>query len=352
MESLLARRRHLALLANKLKQTRGSSAILSGFAMIAMVELDLPEGREDEGEFDNHTSIFIFSATTVTLISLHLFALMVATSVLPYLKSAIEDIDYYLARKGVITWSNAQEPGMAQLEGQEPEADKIDKAFSDRLKHLDHFSSWISKAWFITNGIGITLFVLDLAVILHVKFLGHTPTAAWIATGILSPVFIFFIFFIYRFDRSIVGTQSITLRATAAQVDQVANKYNSNIDNIDFRVSRLGSDASTLSDDSQDSKLQSPKQRRRRTHERQHQQQLQQARDYLQVPQQTNQRCDSNDPINGNKDSKPDEAEKVGSRRSSEKEVPRNLTDVPTKERLGQVAFREKPQRQRNFSVM
>lgn len=79
--------------------------------MIAMVELDLPEGREDEGEFDNHTSIFIFSATTVTLISLHLFALMVATSVLPYLKSAIEDIDYYLARKGVITWSNAQEPG-------------------------------------------------------------------------------------------------------------------------------------------------------------------------------------------------------------------------------------------------
>lgn len=78
-----------------------NQALLSGFALVAMVELDLPVGRKSISEFDEHPIFYIFAAVTVVLISLHLFALMVSTTILPYLKSAIEDIDFHLAKMGV-----------------------------------------------------------------------------------------------------------------------------------------------------------------------------------------------------------------------------------------------------------
>lgn len=62
-------------------------ALLSGFAIVAMVELQLPDP-----DAVDHRVIIAFGLVTVLLISVHLFALMVATLVLPFLDVAVEEL--------------------------------------------------------------------------------------------------------------------------------------------------------------------------------------------------------------------------------------------------------------------
>ncbi|EGD73582.1 hypothetical protein PTSG_05291 [Salpingoeca rosetta] len=250
MESLPARRRQLALFTHKLEQTGGTSALLSGFALVAMVELNLPEGRTHVEEFDNNPVFYIFSAVTSVLIALHLFALMVSTSVLPYLKSAIEDIDHHLAQRALTARAKGQ--ALHNLIGpQDTLFDDTtdtshDNGLLERVKHLDQFSSYISKAWFFANGVGIALFLLQLALISYIKFLAHTPGAGWTGVGTLSPAFVLFMVFIYRFYRKIVGSQSTVLKATAEQVEQAANDYDQT-NTVAFQLPRIESNLSNLS---------------------------------------------------------------------------------------------------------
>ncbi|EDQ92269.1 uncharacterized protein MONBRDRAFT_21799 [Monosiga brevicollis MX1] len=78
------------LLHAKLKQASQTSALLSGFALVAMVELDLPTGQTDIDKYDDDPGIIAFAIITTLLISVHLFALMVSTCILPYLDERIE----------------------------------------------------------------------------------------------------------------------------------------------------------------------------------------------------------------------------------------------------------------------
>jgi hypothetical protein len=57
-----------------------------------MVELDLPVGRGDVAEFDGHWIFYVFAITTIMLIGVHLFALMVSTCILPYV-DGVADAD-------------------------------------------------------------------------------------------------------------------------------------------------------------------------------------------------------------------------------------------------------------------
>lgn len=77
-----------------------NQSVLSGFAIVAMVELQLPEGRNDDvGRYDNDPVIVLFAVTSVLLVVVHLFALMVSTCVLPYLDQAVEDAALELDRQ-------------------------------------------------------------------------------------------------------------------------------------------------------------------------------------------------------------------------------------------------------------
>ena len=74
---------------------------------------------------------------------------------------------------------------------------------------------WLSKSrpiqilsypWFFPSG--ILLFLVEIAILCWVKFYPYTHSAAWVATGLLIPIFIIFIGFAALFYLKLVTHKS------------------------------------------------------------------------------------------------------------------------------------------------
>nr|4HKR_A Chain A, Calcium release-activated calcium channel protein 1 [Drosophila melanogaster]4HKR_B Chain B, Calcium release-activated calcium channel protein 1 [Drosophila melanogaster] len=158
--------RKLQLSRAKLKASSKTSALLSGFAMVAMVEVQL----------DHDTNVppgmlIAFAICTTLLVAVHMLALMISTCILPNIE----------------TVSNLHSISL------------VHESPHERL----HW--YIETAWAFSTLLGLILFLLEIAILCWVKFYDLSRRAAWSATVVLIPVMIIFMAFAIHFYRSLVS---------------------------------------------------------------------------------------------------------------------------------------------------
>ncbi|XP_024294729.1 calcium release-activated calcium channel protein 1 [Oncorhynchus tshawytscha] len=170
--------RKLYLSRAKLKATSRTSALLSGFAMVAMVEVQL-----EQDHVYPQGLLIAFSACTTVLVAVHLFALMISTCILPNLEAV----------------SNVHN------------LNSINESPHERMH------CYIELAWAFSTVIGTLLFLAEVVLLCWVKFLPLSPStvknstdnygraAAIVSTSIMVPFGLVFIVFAVHFYRSLVS---------------------------------------------------------------------------------------------------------------------------------------------------
>nr|XP_023016716.1 calcium release-activated calcium channel protein 1-like [Leptinotarsa decemlineata] len=162
-EGLSWRRLHMS--RAKLKATATTSELLSGFAMIAMVELQINTPTNvPEWLF------VMFAVCTTVLVAVHIFALMISTYILPNIEA------------------------IAKLEI----CEMVTESPHERMK------GFIEIAWAFSTILGLFLFLIEIAILCWVKFWDYSFTAAIAATVIVIPVLITFVLFAAHFYHSLV----------------------------------------------------------------------------------------------------------------------------------------------------
>lgn len=177
--------RKLYLSRAKLKASSRTSALLSGFAMVAMVEVQL------EMQYSYPRVLLIaFSVCTTVLVAVHLFALLISTCILPNVE-AVSNIH---------------------------NLNSVSESPHERMHH------YIELAWGFSTALGILLFLAEVVLLCWIKFLpvaskktaAPTPVptpadtqysgwqAALASTIIMVPVGVIFVLFTIHFYRSLV----------------------------------------------------------------------------------------------------------------------------------------------------
>ncbi|KXJ76013.1 hypothetical protein RP20_CCG010453 [Aedes albopictus] len=157
--------RKLQLSRAKLKASSKTSALLSGFAMVAMVEVQL----------DEHTTVppsmlIAFAICTTLLVAVHMLALMISTCILPNIETVCNLHSISL----------------------------VNESPHERL----HW--YIETAWAFSTLLGLILFLFEIAILCWVKFYDLNTTAAWSACIVLIPVLVIFVAFALHFYRSLM----------------------------------------------------------------------------------------------------------------------------------------------------
>jgi calcium release-activated calcium channel protein 1 len=188
----------LNLNKSKLKAVTRTSTLFSGFAMVnkrscsganlahhlnyyfqvALVEMDIDLNEDSTSEIPSLV-LHLFTITTCLLIGVHLVALMISTCLLPH----IETIGMKCKSSHnslLVATSNSKNSSRSY---DDPDAcfinmphqvkqSKYVKYNSDFTRELplSKFQPYINLSWLLSNGVGIFLFLMQLAFICYIKF--------------------------------------------------------------------------------------------------------------------------------------------------------------------------------------
>ncbi|UJR38238.1 hypothetical protein I4U23_030911 [Adineta vaga] len=128
---------------SKLESVNETSALLSGFAIVAIVELSLDAYTSHNA---GDTLLICYTIVSCLLVGVHLLALLMSMCILPELKNVIRDTNSWIR--------------------------------DENKKPLSSFGMWIEVAWIVSTGLGLFLFILELGLILWIKVSGYSLTAA------------------------------------------------------------------------------------------------------------------------------------------------------------------------------
>ncbi|XP_075983615.1 protein orai-like isoform X2 [Anticarsia gemmatalis] len=183
-EGLSWRRLHMS--RAKLKATATTSELLSGFAMVAMVELQINEPTNvPEWLF------VMFAVCTTVLVAVHIFALMISTYLLPNIDAV----------------SKMETPGAP--------ARMLRDSPHERMR------GFIELAWAFSTVLGLFLFLVEIAILCWVKFWDYSFAAATAATVIVIPVLIVFVAFAIHFYHSLVVQKCETSHQDIEQLESM-----------------------------------------------------------------------------------------------------------------------------------
>jgi len=169
--------RKLLLSKAKLKAASTTSGLMSGFAMVAMVEIQL----DQPGNLQLPPQLCIlFSVLTTFLISVHVFALMISVCILPN----IETVNHL-----------ANSPHIQ--DSCQVRTHPADSPYTT-------LRVYIEIAWIFSTGLGSLLFLMEIPVLIWVKFFHVNRTACVVATAIMIPVCVLFLIFSLKFYKKLV----------------------------------------------------------------------------------------------------------------------------------------------------
>ncbi|XP_013394811.1 protein orai-2-like isoform X2 [Lingula anatina] len=188
--------RRLYLSRAKLKAASRTSALLSGFAMVAMVEVQLEKSTPE-------SLLIAFSVTTTLLVAVHMLALLISTCILPNIEAV----------------SNVHNVN-AVLESPH-----------------DQMNCYIQMAWAFSTGIGILLFLAEIALLCWVKFSMYSYYAALASTVLIVPVVVLLIGFAIHFYRQLVSHKYERSNRDIEELENMATQLDnhmnaSNIQNV------------------------------------------------------------------------------------------------------------------------
>lgn len=165
---------------SKLESVNETSALLSGFAIVAIVELSLDSYMEHKS---SDGLIICYAIVSCLLVGIHLLALLMSMCILPELKSVIRQSD---------VWIN-----------------------DENTKPLSSLNVYIEIAWVVSTGFGLFLFIIELCLIFWIKVSGFSQTAAVAALVTLCivgcPFILFAIGFYFRIARAKVDLHQTDL---------------------------------------------------------------------------------------------------------------------------------------------
>ncbi|KAL8562600.1 hypothetical protein ACOMHN_045864 [Nucella lapillus] len=201
----------------KLKAVSRTSALLSGFAMVAMVEIQLDTSNpaaaavESTAKLANATKnghrigsgdgshaqpsssssydsgatgaatatgkvpdalLIVYAVCTTLLVTVHLIALMISTCILPNLEAVSAEVV-------------------------SPQA--VSESPHEKMRHC------VETAWICSTGVGILLFMVEIAVLAWVKFYLWSPGAAWASSAVVVPAALLFLVFSVLFYRRLLA---------------------------------------------------------------------------------------------------------------------------------------------------